>query len=183
MTKSNKNYNWSIFDMTVSTPTIEISPATAPAQLADIRALFLEYAQSLAFSLCFKSFDMELAALPGQYAPPTGALLLATVNGHAAGCCCLQRLDQNTCEMKRLYVRPQFRGMGVGHRLTEQIIAAAIMLGYDHMRLETITGKMNEAIRLYRQLGFHQIAPYHAQTTSGVVYMELPLRRRLPDRK
>ena len=183
MTKSNKNYNWSVFDMTVSTPTIEISPATAPAQLADIRALFLEYAQSLAFSLCFKSFDKELAELPGQYAPPAGALLLATVNGHAAGCCCLQRLDQNNCEMKRLYVRPHFRGLGVGHRLTKQIIAEASMLGYDQMLLETITEKMDEAIHLYRQLGFNEIAPYHANTIPSALYMELPLRRPSPDRK
>ena|SRR5437899_3460092 len=161
--------------MTVSTPTIEISPAIAPAQLADIRALFLEYAQSLAFSLCFKSFDKELAELPGQYAPPTGALLLATVNGHAAGCCCLQRLDQNNCEMKRLYVRPRFRGMGVGHGLAAQIIAEAIMLGYDHVRLETIVGKMDAAISVYRQFGFKEITPYRANTTPGALYMELKL--------
>lgn len=169
--------------MTVSTPPIDISPALTPAQLADIRGLFLEYAQSLAFSLCFTSFEAELAALPGQYAPPTGALLLAKVNGQAAGCCCLQRLDQKTCEMKRLYVRPQFRGMGVGHRLTEQIIARALMLGYDHMRLETVPEKMNDAILLYRQLGFRQIAPYHAQTTPGVLYMELSLPKPSLDRK
>ena len=109
--------------------------------------------------------------------------IVATVNGHAAGCCCLQRLDQNNCEMKRLYVRPHFRGLGVGHRLTKQIIAEASMLGYDHMLLETITEKMDEAIHLYRQLGFNEIAPYHANTIPSALYMELPLRRPSPDRK
>jgi len=166
--------------MAASTQTIEINRATAPAQIAEIRALFLEYAQSLAFSLCFKSFDTELAQLPGKYAPPNGTLLLATVNGHAAGCCGLQRLGQDTCEMKRLYVRSHFRGMGVGHRLAEQIIAEAIILGYDHMRLETIAGKMDAAIHVYRQLGFREIAAYRANAIPGALYMELGLLRRSP---
>lgn len=155
---------------------IEIMRATAPAQIAEIRALFLEYAQSLAFSLCFKSFDTELAELPGKYAPPEGRMLLATVNGHAAGCCGLQPLNQSNCEMKRLYVRPHFRGIGVGHRLTEQLIAEAIILGYDHMRLETIAGKMDAAIHMYRQLGFNEIAPYRAHAIPGALYMERALR-------
>jgi len=152
---------------------IEIVCAIAAAQIAEIRTLFLEYAQSLAFSLCFESFDKELAELPGKYAPPEGTLLLATVNGNAAGCCAIQRLDQNGCEMKRLYVRSQFRGKGVGRRLAEQIIAEAIMLGYEYVRLETIAGKMDAAITVYRQLGFKEIAPYRANTTPGALYMEL----------
>src|SRR5581483_12135106 len=97
--------------------------AESAKQIAQVRELFLEYANSLGFSLCFQSFDQELASLPGDYAPPAGQLILATSNGHPAGCVALHKLDPDICEMKRLYVRPQFRGRGLGRDLTEKVIA------------------------------------------------------------
>jgi putative acetyltransferase len=154
----------------------EIVRVATTSQIAEVRELFLEYAESLSFSLCFQSFETELAGLPGDYAPPSGRLLLATVNGESAGCCGLRKLKENICELKRLYVRPPFRSAGVGRRLTEQVIVEAITCGYEKMRLDTIVGVMGDAIRLYRRLGFREVAPYVANPIAGVLYMELNLR-------
>jgi putative acetyltransferase len=149
--------------------------AESPAQLAEVRALFLEYAQSLSFSLCFQGFDQELAGLPGDHAPPAGGLLLAAYQGEAAGCVALHRLEKETCEMKRLYLRPKFRGQGMGRALAETVVARARSLGYRRMRLDTVEPAMQDAVVLYRQLGFEEIGSYRLNPVAGAVYMELLL--------
>lgn len=153
-----------------------IQAATA-AQIEQARALFLEYGASLGFSLCFQSFDAELAGLPGDYAPPTGRLLLAEVEGKPAGCVALHALgkDGAVCEMKRLYVRPAFRGQQLGRRLVEEVIRAARAIGYKKMRLDTVEPVMGHAVALYRELGFREIPPYRENPMPGTLYMELEL--------
>jgi len=147
----------------------------SPQQITAIRELFLEYAQSLGFSLCFQSFDQELASLPGDYAPPYGQLILATSNGQPAGCVALHRIGQDICEMKRLYVRPQYRGKGLGRELAQKIIAEARQLGYKKLRLDTVEPIMKTAVAMYRQLGFCEIPPYRPNPIDGALYMELQL--------
>lgn len=139
-----------------------------------IRELFTEYAKAIEVDLCFQSFDRELAELPGAYRPPTGRLLLASDRNRPAGCVALRRIDDETCEMKRLYVRPEFRGLGLGRRLAESIISAAREIGYERMRLDTLTS-MREAISLYESLGFRRIEPYYHNPTGCAVFMELKL--------
>jgi putative acetyltransferase len=149
--------------------------AESPEHIAQARELFLEYANSLGFSLCFQSFDQELASLPGDYAPPDGRLLLATSNGCPAGCVALHKIAPEICEMKRLYVRPKFRGKRLGHELAEMIIAAARQIGYTSLRLDTVEPVMKTAVEMYRQLGFREIPPYRPNPISGALYMELQL--------
>jgi ribosomal protein S18 acetylase RimI-like enzyme len=149
--------------------------AETPAEIADVRTLFNEYAESLGFSLCFQSFNEELAGLPWEYAPPSGRLLLATSNDVAAGCVALHRLESGICEMKRLYVRPQFRGTGLGRRLAQEIITQARQIGYARMRLDTIVSAMGRAVELYRDLGFLEIPPYRENPIPSALYMELEL--------
>jgi len=156
-------------------PDFDFFQAESPEQIAGVRELFLEYAQSLGFSLCFQSFDQELAALPGDYAPPTGRLLLATLENQPAGCVGLHKLDQEVCEMKRLYVRPQFRGKGLGRALAERVIASAREIGYKKLRLDTVEPMMQAAVAMYRTLGFREIAPYRTNPIEGALYMELNL--------
>jgi putative acetyltransferase len=153
----------------------DVRQAESPEQIATIRELFLEYGQSLGFSLCFQSFDKELAGLPGDYAPPEGRLLLATYEGKPAGCVALHKLDTGICEMKRLYVRPQFRGKGLGRVLAERIIADARQIGCTRLRLDTVEPRMRAAVAIYRQLGFREIAPYRENPIEGALYMELQL--------
>ncbi|HEY1272003.1 MAG TPA: GNAT family N-acetyltransferase [Terriglobales bacterium] len=140
-----------------------------------MRELFLEYAQSLGFSLCFQGFDQELASLPGDYAPPDGRLLLAESGSQLAGCVALHKLDSETCEMKRLYLRPGFRGRGLGRALAERIIAEARDIGYRHMRLDTVEPVMRDAVAMYRRFGFLEIAPYRPNPMAGTIYMQLDL--------
>jgi len=154
---------------------LTFSQAESPLQIAQARELFLEYAQSLGFSLCFQNFDKELAELPGDYAPPAGRLLLAEFEGQLAACVALHELDSDFCEMKRLYLRPQFRGKGVGRALAERIISEARQIGYRHMRLDTVEPVMKDAVAMYRKLGFKEIAPYCANPMAGTIYMELEL--------
>jgi GNAT superfamily N-acetyltransferase len=135
----------------------------------------VEYASSLGFSLCFQSFDDELNNLPGAYGPPQGRLLLARHAGHAAGCIALRPLQAGICEMKRLYVRPANRGLGLGRILVERLIAEAQALGYERMRLDTIASAMKDAIALYRRMGFKEIAPYSAIPIESALWMELLL--------
>jgi putative acetyltransferase len=138
--------------------------------LVEVRGLLRAYAQSLPFSLDFQGFDREVAELPGDYAPPGGALILA----RGRGCVALRRIDETTCEMKRLYVRPETRGTGLGRRLAEVAVAEARRLGYARMRLDTVPG-MEAAQALYEQLGFREIPPYRPNPVPGVRYLELEL--------
>jgi GNAT superfamily N-acetyltransferase len=154
---------------------LAVTQAESPAQIAQARELFLEYAQSLGFSLCFQNFDKELAGLPGDYAPPEGRLLLVECEGQLAGCVALHKLDSGVCEMKRLYLRPPFRGKGLGRALTERIIAEARQIGYRRMRLDTVEPVMKDAVAMYRKLGFKEIAPYRPNPIAGTMYMELEL--------
>jgi putative acetyltransferase len=156
-------------------PVISVAPAHSPAEIAQIHDLFMEYARSLNFDLCFQDFNKELAELPGDYAPPRGRLLLARVSGAVAGCAALHPLDGATCEMKRLYVRPAFRGKRVGLALAQNIIAEAREIGYRRMRLDTVAPVMQEAVAMYRQFGFREIAPYRTNPIAGALYMELDL--------
>jgi len=157
--------------------------AESPVQIAQARELFLEYARSLGFSLCFQNFDKELATLPGDYAPPDGRLLLVEYEGQLAGCVALHKLAPDAgseaclqvCEMKRLYLRPQFRGKGLGRALADSIITEARQIGYQSMRLDTVEPVMKDAVAMYRLLGFREIAPYCKNPIAGALYMELDL--------
>lgn len=156
---------------------IVIIEALSANHVAQAKELFLEYAQSLGFSLCFQDFEKELAALPGKYAGPKGRLLLAEVSGRPAGCVALRELDGEICEMKRLYVRPQFRGLRLGRLLAERIITEARAIGYTRMRLDTVVGTMPDAVALYRKLGFIEIAPYCVNPMPDTLYLELVLTK------
>ena len=152
-----------------------IRQAESPQQIDQARVLFQEYAASLGFHLCFQSFDKELAGLPGDYAPPDGRLLVAEHEGKVAGCVALHRIGDGICEMKRLYVRPEFRGKALWRALAERVIQEARAMGYMQMRLDTIVGKMDSAIALYRVLGFREVPPYRENPIVGAIYMELKL--------
>jgi GNAT superfamily N-acetyltransferase len=152
---------------------IEIGDASFPHDAPAVRALFQEYAASLEFDLGFQGFELELAGLPGAYAPPPGALLVARAGGVPVGCVALHAFEAPAiCEMKRLYVRPGHRGSGAGRRLVEAIVSAARERGYERMRLDTVPG-MESAIVLYRSLGFRPIAPYRVNPVEGALYLEL----------
>ena len=140
-----------------------------------VRELLLEYWRSRDLNLSVFNFDRELAGLPGEYAPPSGRLLLASCNGEAAGCVALRKLEPEICEMKRLYLREKFRGLGFGRTLAVAIIAEARGIGYCKMRLDTIGPSMREAFKLYYRLGFREIAPYHDNPLEGARYLELDL--------
>jgi putative acetyltransferase len=142
--------------------------------LEDVRELFAEYAASLQFSLGFQDFDRELAELPGDYSPPPGALIVAYVDGRAAGCVALRAFDSDACEMKRLFVRPGNRGLGLGRKLAEAVVTAAQERGYRRMRLDTVPG-MESAQALYDDLGFVEIAPYRPNPIAGARFLELEL--------
>ncbi len=153
---------------------IRILQATAGDQLAIVRDLFKDYAASLDFDLDFQNFEQELNDLPGDYAPPQGQILIARIKEKTAGCVALRKLDQSFCEMKRLYVRPEFRGLGVGSALAEAIIAQGREAGYTAMRLDTVPS-MGTARTLYKTLGFKEIPSYCFNPVEGAVYLELKL--------
>jgi putative acetyltransferase len=157
------------------TSAVAITPASTPADVADVRQLFIEYAASLGFSLSFQGFDAEVASLPGCYAPPRGRLLLARVDGAVAGCVALRRLDEGVCEMKRLYCRPAFVGQGLGRQLALAIIEEGRAAGYTTMKLDTVPA-MTAALGLYGSLGFVDIPPYRENPVEGARYLELRLR-------
>jgi len=139
------------------------------------RELFEEYSTWLGINLCFQNFDKELAELPGEYVPPSGCLLLATENDQTRGCVALRRIGEGIGEMKRLYVRPEFRGQGLGRNLSGAVIKAAREIGYHVIRLDTLPGKMDQAIAMYRSLGFKNIEPYYNNPVEGAAFMELEL--------
>ena len=152
-----------------------IEQATEGAEIETARELFREYETWLGLDLCFQGFEEELAALPGKYAAPKGWLYLAKVNGDAAGCIAMRPLGDGICEMKRLYLRENARGLGIGRRLIEQVIADARDIGYTHMRLDTFPPKMAKAVELYTRYGFRPIAPYYDNPHDDTLFMELTL--------
>jgi ribosomal protein S18 acetylase RimI-like enzyme len=157
---------------------ISLTVAEQPRQLEDVRVLFREYAEALNVDLCFQQFEEELAALPWDYGPPRGSLLLATVAGDLAGCCALRPLDNvdyaDACEMKRLYVRPQFRGMGLGRMLVEATLDMARQSDYACVLLDTLND-MEAARALYDDLGFASIPPYYFNPIAGAHYLKADL--------
>jgi len=149
--------------------------ATSRQDLEQARDLFREYSISIEIDLCFQKFDQEVAGLPGDYAPESGRLLLAFVDEKVAGCVALRPVDHEACEMKRLYLRPEFQGRGLGRSLAEKISAEDRVIGYRRMRLDTLPGHMDKAISLYRSLGFKEIPAYYNNPVAGAVFMELVL--------
>ena len=152
-----------------------IAQAQSAEDIAHARELFREYEAWLEVDLCFQSFEKELAELPGKYSPPDGRLLLALDNGQVAGCAALRKIGDGICEIKRLFLRPAFRGQGLGRKLAEAVISEAKQIGYERMRLDTLPPKMNDAIALYRSLGFTEIEPYYDNPVPGAKFMELDL--------
>lgn len=154
---------------------MKIVEANSPREIETARALFREYSTWLAVDLCFQNFEKELAELPGSYGPPNGRLLLAFDGDQIAGCVGLRSIGDKTCEMKRLYVRPAFRKVGLGRLLLDRVVAEARVLGYTKMRLDTLPGKMDRAIAMYRYLGFREIERYYDNPYSEAMFMELEL--------
>ena len=161
-----------------SSPTIELVAVENPAQLDALRGLFREYADSLDIDLCFQNFDAELATLPGDYAEPGGALLLALVDGQPAGCGALRPIADvdypNACEMKRLYVRRAFRGFGLGRLMAQQLMDLAMRAGYGTLLLDTLD-EMEAARGLYGSMGFEEIPPYYFNPLPGAHYLKVEL--------
>ena len=159
---------------------LSIVHAHGGEKLAQARALFEEYAASLAIDLCFQGFDDELVSLPGNYAPPSGRLLLAVQGDSVTGCVALRSLEPGICEMKRLYVRPAFQGVGIGRMLVGRVIQEARDAGYRRMRLDTLP-TMIGARALYHEFGFREIAPYRVNPVEGTAFLELELKASADD--
>ena len=154
---------------------MRIIQAETSADLENVKELFGEYVEWLGINLCFQNFEKELAELPGDYAPPTGRLLIAYADQEVAGCIALRSLGDSICEMKRLFVRPAFRGAGLGLTLVKLVLDEARKIGYERIRLDTLPGKMDRAIAMYRALGFKDIDPYYHNPVTGAAFMELGL--------
>ncbi|HEX9544764.1 MAG TPA: GNAT family N-acetyltransferase [Pyrinomonadaceae bacterium] len=154
---------------------MKLIQASSTEDIQQARQLFEEYAAWLGINLCFQNFDKELAGLPGDYAPPNGRLFLADDGDEVVGCVALRKIGNRVGEMKRLYVRPAFRGRGLGRALTEKLIAEAKQIGYASLRLDTLPGKMDQAVAMYRSLGFEEVAPYYQNPVAGATFMELVL--------
>lgn len=158
---------------------LTILQAETPQQIATARVLMIEYATALGFDLCFQNFDEEVRTLPGKYAPPAGRIFLADWNGQAAGVIAMRPLEEaGACEMKRLFVRPAFRGRSLGRALAEKLIEEATAIGYRKMKLDTIPGRMDRAIALYQALGFREASPYYPSPVRETRFMELELARK-----
>ena len=158
-----------------------ITHARRTPDLEFIRALFLEYEKALDFNLCFQDFERELSELPGDYAPPGGCLLLLWEGEAPVGCVAVRQLSPGIGEMKRLYVKPAFRGKGFGRRLAETAAAEAFKVGHKRLRLDTVPS-MQDAIALYRQMGFREIPPYRENPIPGALYLELDLKPPKPEK-
>lgn len=152
-----------------------IQQAASAQQIDEARTLFREYEAWLGLDLCFQGFEQELRDLPGKYAEPDGRLLLAYSDYKLAGCIALRKLEDGVCEMKRLFVRDDFRGKKIGIQLIERLILDAGQIGYERMRLDTFPPKMGKAVKLYESHGFHEIPPYYNNPHDGVLFMELTL--------
>ena len=178
MPATNFELGW-LPSLTVGLPTrnceMNLIQTDTSDHIEQVRELFKEYAASLEIDLCFQSFDQELVNLPGDYVPPHGRLLVAMENDRVAGCIALRKIGDGICEMKRLYVRSEFRAKGLGRKLVEAIVSEARKIGYARMRLDTLPGKMDEAIALYCSLGFVEIEPYYQNPVSSAKFMELEL--------
>jgi len=159
-------------------PSITLRTPSTPAELDAVRDIFREYASTLGVDLCFQGFDAELAQLPGDYAEPRGALLVAVVEGAVAGCCALRPLDTadypNASEMKRLFVRKAFRGFGLGRELAEAMLDRARQAGYACVLLDTLDD-MESACALYTDLGFEEIPPYYHNPIAGAHYLKVDI--------
>lgn len=153
---------------------IEFKHLTGQDMIEEVRQLFLEYAQSLNVDLAFQDFEAEFKALPGKYRPPDGALILALVDGKGAGCIALRKISEGICEMKRLYVRDDYRGLGIGKKLITMIIEEASKLNYHYIRLDTLP-IMKKAQSLYESLGFYDIDQYVYNPIKEARFMELKL--------
>ena len=151
---------------------------TSEEDIGETRQLFDEYVTWLGVNLCFQNYDKEVAELPGDYVPPDGRLFLASRDDEVEGCIALRKLEDGVCEMKRLFVRPQFRGAGLGRVLAERIIDEARTIGYQRMRLDTLPGKMDQAIAMYRTLGFRDIERYYNNPYDTAAFMEKMLDAR-----
>jgi ribosomal protein S18 acetylase RimI-like enzyme len=154
---------------------IEFKHITGQDMIEEIKQLFLEYAHSLKVDLAFQNFETELKTLPGKYGPPDGVLILALINGKAAGCTALRKISEDICEMKRLYVRDDYRGLGIGKGLINMIFKEASRLNYHYIRLDTLP-TMKKAQGLYLSLGFYDIEPYVYNPIKGTRFMELKLK-------
>jgi len=147
---------------------------TAYDRLDEVRTLFREYHKMLGVDLCFQNYEEELASLPGKYLPPDGRLYLIYLEGKLAGCIALRRFDETRCEMKRLFVRPQFRGLRLGQILAQRIIDDAKAIGYQAMVLDTLRS-LESAVTMYRRMGFEEVAPYYDNPLNDVLYFQLTL--------
>ncbi|MGC2236610.1 MAG: GNAT family N-acetyltransferase [Pyrinomonadaceae bacterium] len=154
---------------------IEIIQPETPEQIEEARALFREYEAWLGLDLCFQGFEAEVANLPGKYALPDGRLFLVLAGERAAGCIALRRLEKDICEMKRLYVREEFRSLGLGRTLIEKLIGEARKIGYKKMRLDTLPDKMAKAVKLYESYGFRAIPAYYPNPYDDTLFMQLYL--------
>ena len=154
---------------------LRITQAATLNDVEQARELFKEYEASLGISLCFQNFADELANLPGDYAPPSGRLLLAREFDQLVGCVALHAVGPTTCEMKRLFLRPEYRSRGLGRVLVEAIIEEGREIGYTHMRLDTISDRMGRAVELYKSIGFVEIEPYYQTPVDTTKFMELDL--------
>ncbi len=159
------------------TPTIKIIQAETAEHIEQARTLFREYEKWFGLKLCFQNFDEEVENLPGKYTPPDGRLFLAFAEEKPAGCIALRKLEDKICEMKRLFVREDFRGMKIGKILIEKLIAEAGLLGYEKMRLDTFPAKMGKAVELYNSYGFYEIEPYYHNPYGETLFMEMQIKK------
>ena len=156
---------------------VEIIQAETAGQIEQTRTLFREYEKWFGMNLCFQNFDEEVENLPGKYKPPDGRLFLVFADEKLAGCIALRKSEAQICEMKRLFVREDFRGFGIGKILIEKLIAEAKKIGYEKMRLDTFPPKMSKAVELYNSYGFYEIEPYYHNPYGETLFLELDLTK------